>query len=381
MSAVEVLSEPELKVDADSAFYSLQWPLDVLPARGQIRAGDFQGFPEFVRKRGADPRSILERCGMDPRTIADPDAYIDCHSFVEAFEYCSTVLKDRLFGLRLARLQDPDVLGCVVALCRSAPTFRESIRCFIDYIPVVHSPGAELRLLEGEQISELRHAVQAGIGAYEQANYHGMALAVKLLRQLGGADFKPHYVSLAVDASHRESPEIEENFGCEFRRSRENAIAFPTRWLDRPVANSSKLLFRLLSGYLDRAKSTAETTIVGRVQDYVRSTLSSGHCSIEGCAKKIGISERLLQLRMNTYGLRFLDVLSQERLKLAKNYLGRLDLSLDEVAYQLGYSEQSSFGRAFRRWTGTTPQGYRDGQSYPVARLGTAEAANGSEPE
>ena len=46
---------------------------------------------------------------------------------------------------------------------------------------------------------------------------------------------------------------------------------------------------------------------------------------------------------------------------LAKEYLERQELSLDEVAFSLGYAEQSSFGRAFKRWTGMTPQNYRAG--------------------
>ena len=341
-------------------FYSLQGPLDVLPARGQIRAGDFQGFSGFVRRRGGDPRSILERYGLDPRAIVDPDSYVDCRSFVDIFEYCAGLFEDRLFGLRLARVQDPDVLGCVVTLCRAAPTVRDALLCFIKYIPVVHSPGAIVELLEGNDIAELRHVAQSEIGAHDQSNYHGMMLAVKLLQQIGGPDFRPSYVALTVAPRRRDASEIETEFRCQFRGSTRNALAFSARWLDRPITHSSKLLFKLLGGYLDRAKSLVRTTVVEQVHDYVRSSLSSGHCSIDNCAKRLGISERLLQLRMNNYGLRFVDVLQQERVMLAKGYLERNELSLDEVANLLGYSQQSSFGRAFRRWAGLTPQNYRE---------------------
>jgi AraC-like DNA-binding protein len=341
-------------------FYSLQGPLDVLPVSGQIRAGEFQGFPEFVRRRGGDPRSILERHGMDPRTIADADSYVDCHSFVAVLEYCGSLFEERLFGLRLARAQDPDVLGCVGALCRAAPTFGDAMRCFTNYIPVIHSPGARLALLEGGETAELRHEAQTDIGAHDQSNYHGMVLTVKLLRQIGGTDFRPSYVTLTVDAGRKDISEIESSVGCEFRRSDRNAIAFPARWLERRTAHCNKLLFSLLSGYLECARTTPRTTVVERVQDYVQSSLSSGHCSIENCARKLGISARLLQLRLSDYGVRFLDVLRQERIRLAKSYLERGELSLDKVACLLGYCEQSSFGRAFRRWTGSTPQSYRD---------------------
>jgi AraC-like DNA-binding protein len=333
--------------------------LGALPVEGQIRAGSFQGFPEFVRKRGGDPRSILERYHLDPCALADPDALIDCKSFVEVFEYCGTYFDDALFGLRFARMQEPDVLGCVIALCRAASTFREGIRAFIDYIPVVHSPGSEMELVEGDEVAELKYMAQTGIGVHDQSNYHGVLLAVKLLRQIGGADFRPNYVTLTAGARPKDVAEIEDSLGCKYRPASSNAIAFSARVLEQPVAHANKLLFRLLSGYLDRVKAAARTTIVQRVEDYVRGSLPSGTCSVEHCARKLGISERSLQLHMGEYGLRFSDVLQQQRIKLAKSYLAQDELSLDEVAYLLGYAEQSSFGRAFRRWIGVTPQSYR----------------------
>ena len=57
--------------------------------------------------------------------------------------------------------------------------------------------------------------------------------------------------------------------------------------------------------------------------------------------------------------MKFSDILEDQRVELARSYLERQELSLDDVAALLGYSEQSSFGRAFKRWTGSTPQRYR----------------------
>jgi transcriptional regulator GlxA family with amidase domain len=80
---------------------------------------------------------------------------------------------------------------------------------------------------------------------------------------------------------------------------------------------------------------------------------------------------------MNEHGVKFSDVLQQERVKLAKGYLKQDELSLDDVAYLLGYAEQSSFGRAFRRWTGSTPQKYRGGQQAgPAGQQAQALAQN-----
>ncbi|TAK98456.1 MAG: AraC family transcriptional regulator [Rhodospirillaceae bacterium] len=344
----------------EKLFYSLEGPLDAIPAERQMRAANFEYFPELVRDLGGDPRWILEHHGMDPRTIRDPDYFIDCKSLVDVFEYCSAIFDDPLFGLRLGSMQEADVFGSVTALCRAAPSFREALRSFIEYFPIVHSPMTIMELVEGRETAELRWTVGSDLGFNMQASYQGILLDAKLLRSIGGRTFRPSYVNLDIEVRQKDVPDIENAVGCPFHsKAGMNAIGFPIGILEQPVASSNRLLFRLLGGYLDRVKTVSRTTIVERVEDYVRGALPSGNCSIERCAKKFGTSVRTLQARLGECGLKFSDILERQRVELAKTYLEQAELSLDEVAVLLGYSEQSSFGRAFKRWTGVTPQGFR----------------------
>ena len=71
------------------------------------------------------------------------------------------------------------------------------------------------------------------------------------------------------------------------------------------------------------------------------------------------MSVRTLQAKLGDNGLSFSDILEEQRVALAQSYLKQANLALDDVAANLGYSEQSSFGRAFKRWTGVTPKQYR----------------------
>jgi AraC-like DNA-binding protein len=351
----------------DNAFYSLDGPLDSMPGSRQMRVANLSGLPRLVRSHGADPVSILERHEIDPQILRDPDQYVDCKSVVDLFEYCSASLNDPLFGLQLAQIQDPDVFGCVVALCRAAPTIRESVVSFIDYLPVTHAPDTILELVECEDTAEIRWSVGTDLGFNNQANYQAALLNLKLLRLVGGQGFRPSYVNLAVDARTRDIPELENKLGCQFHKTRsENAIAFPIGVLDQPVASSNRLLFKLVGGYLGQVKAASRTSIADRVQDYVRGSLSSRHCSIERCATKLGISVRTLQAHLGESGLKFSDILEKQRFDMAKIYLQQEQFSLDDIAAMLGYAEQSSFGRAFKRWTGQTPKLYR--QHFTLSR-------------
>lgn len=345
----------------DKVFFSLDGPLDSTPATRQMRVANLSGLPGLIRDHGGDPISILERHEIDPQLIRDPDRYVDCKSVVELFEDCSHALNDPLFGLDLAEIQDPDVFGCVTALCRAAPTVRDSVASFIDFIPVTHAPDTMLELVENDSIAEIRWSVGADLGLNQQANYQAALLNLKLLQLVGGKNFRPSYVNLAVEARQRELTKLERRLGCRFNKTQsDNAIAFPADVLDRPVKSANGLLFRLLGGYLEQVKAAARTTIANRVEDYVRGSLSSGNCSIERCAMKLGISVRTLQTQLAENGeLKFSDILERQRFEIAKTCLEQAHLSLDDVAEMLGYAEQSSFGRAFKRWTGVTPKLYR----------------------
>ncbi len=344
----------------DHFFYALEGPLDSLPASRQMRTANLSGFPGLVRSMGADPVPLLQRHEIDPQALRDPDRFVDCKSVVELFEYSSASLHDPLFGLHLAQIQDPEVFGCVTTLCRAAPTVRDAINSFIEYIPVVHSPEAMIELVEGATTAEIRWSVGADLGFNHQANYKAALLNLKLLKLVGGRGFRPSYVNLAVDTRERDIPELVKQFGCPFSGTPgHNAIAFPAELLGRPVSTSNRLVYRLLGGYLEQVKAAARCTIEHRVEDYIRGSLASGDCCIERCAMKLDISVRALQTQRAEAGLKFSDILENQRLELARTYLEQAHLSLDQVAEMLGYAEQSSFGRAFKRWTGLTPKLYR----------------------
>jgi AraC-like DNA-binding protein len=77
----------------------------------------------------------------------------------------------------------------------------------------------------------------------------------------------------------------------------------------------------------------------------------------------MGVSERTLQRRLGEEETNYATVLSEVRQSTAEKYLRKPDVSLSEVAWLLGFAEQSSFTRAFKRWTGQSPGAFRAGTS------------------
>ena len=177
---------------------------------------------------------------------------------------------------------------------------------------------------------------------------------------LNGPAFQPAYIMLTNDKHIRYQREINAIVGhpVELKAER-SAIGFELKWLDLPMSAADRLIFRLLGGYLARLKILNRANTVERVQSYVRGALPTGNCSIERCAEQMGISIRTLQIRLANHDVRYSDLVEEQRERLACIYLSQTRMALDEVAERLGYGEQTSFGRAFKRWTGMTPQKFR----------------------
>lgn len=339
--------------------FNVKGPSILPPPIGSVRSGQyFHGFKDLVGSRGGDWLKILEANEISASVVQDPDRPLDWTSAVGILDYCSRTLNDDLFGLNLASRQGAQVYSLVAALARSAPSLRHALQSISDFLPFLHSPGAEVELVVGTQTSEMRWFPGADFVTFEQANHHGLMLAIRLLAEVGGKRFKPSYVVSVSKA--RNSEAIERALGCSVRwRAPNDAVGFSSELLDEPLEFANPFVFGLLSGYLLQLKEAAGPGLVQQVEAYVAGTFRSGKCSIAGCAARLGLSTRTLQKRLTGLGANFSGIVETRRIEAAKDMLRISRTTLDDIADHLGYSEKSSFCRAFKRATETTPHAYR----------------------
>lgn len=341
-------------------FYRLDDSMHALPGKSQVRALNLLNFPEMVGQRGGNYREILERYGIDPHIAGHATKFLDCKPFVEMLEFCASNLNDPLFGYHLAQTQEADVYGSVAAYCRASPDFRTALHGLIDYLPVVHSSETCLALAEGRSVSELIWSERSNMGENVQASYQGLLLNLKILRMLQGSAFVPEYINLPRDGFDSSAAQLSDELGCVVRLSHgKSCIGFASELLDKRLQSANEPLFLLLSSYLSSLKGRLTPSLQDQVDDYVNLTLGHDEVSIEGCSARLGVSTRTLQLRLQEQGISFSAVLERHRLERAQAALKDNRLSIAEVADALGYAERTSFGRAFKRWTGLSPQQFR----------------------
>lgn len=144
----------------------------------------------------------------------------------------------------------------------------------------------------------------------------------------------------------------------------EDRLCFNAAEWRTPIEGADAALARLLEEHariLSQPNPRRATGFRADVQKAVAASPSKGG-SVEEVARALNVSVRTLQRKLVADGTTFKEVADDVRGQLAEGYLNDPKVAIAEVAFLLGFSEQSSFNRAFRRWTGQAPGQWRRGR-------------------
>lgn len=188
-----------------------------------------------------------------------------------------------------------------------------------------------------------------------------MAVWGTLTRNLVGAQISPTRIELPF-ARPRDTHCYDRFFQCELLFNREKtAVYFSHDLLGMPLRRAHDQMQSVIASELDRQltelRSTQSTnnSSIDRVRKLISIGIQSGNLSQQVVARKMNTSERGLQRHLQGFGLTFRELCDQERKKLVGTYMRNPSLSLVDVSLLAGFSDQSSFHRAFRRWFGCPP--------------------------
>ena len=150
-----------------------------------------------------------------------------------------------------------------------------------------------------------------------------------------------------------------------FGRNR-NQVVLDRRDLGVPIESADDRLLKILISYCDevlekRARNKPDD--ITKLERCIIDLLPTGEAKAKVVAKKLGMSERSLVRRLSEMGTSFSDTLQKLRYQLALKYLSQPELSLTQIAFLLGYANQSAFSAAFKRTTGSTPREIRSAPS------------------
>jgi len=131
--------------------------------------------------------------------------------------------------------------------------------------------------------------------------------------------------------------------------------------LDLQIAKADPGLCALLDRHAEEllAKYPRQDVLIDQIRAIIGVELRHGDTSLDRVAERLDTSGRTLQRKLRDHGTSHQELLDQMRRDLAMRYLAEPHMAICEVAYLLGFSESSALHRAFKRWTGMTPNEFR----------------------
>lgn len=316
----------------------------------------------WVRAHGKDPKS-LEKKYLHFRTAdgaATPD--ISLSELGALLTDAAKLLGDPLFGLHAAVGMSRGAYGLMEFGLRSAPTGRVAMEQLATY-GVLINPLVRWSLeVDGDAVS-LHHRApkKGGVGA--QGNVFTVARIVQIAREMMGDDVKPlrAWFSHDAQACPQELSAFLATTHVEFGRA-SNGVCFSAEVLERvPVGADAALNQALeLHGRAVLEKCGSVDDAYERARGAVVELLPGGAVTLARVAKRLHVTPRTLQRRLDEAGLSFAGLLGDVRRAQAERLLLRDEVPVGEVALQVGYADAAAFGRAFRGWTGVTPGQFRE---------------------
>lgn len=311
----------------------------------------------------ARARGLLDTVGLERAGAPDPSFMIGDEDYYRFFERAAAADRDpTTLPLRVGASMRTAEYGPFGFAWKSAPTLRGSFERAERYALVLTSVAAyQVEECFGGAYMTLHRAGERRLGM-RLSNEATLASIVAISREVSSEPFRPEAVHLKHGAPDRTDGH-EAYFGCPVHfgsdrdaiRVSSRALRTPNAVGDAGIANYFDTLLEAEVGTLDDA-----VPLDRRVLDRVSTSLSGGVPALSDVARDLGMSGRTLQRRLAGDGTSYQTLVDDARRRLALRILrGRDDVSLSEVTFMTGFSDQSAFTRAFRRWTGQTPGAFR----------------------
>lgn len=310
-----------------------------------------------------DRAEMLRSVGLDPGGDVRVGEMISDVAYYDLLERIAAAMGGGIeLPLRAGASMNCDDYGAFGLAWKTAPTLRDSFARAERYWRLLTSVSAYEVRTEGRDAYFVLHRDGERRMGMRMSNEATLASVASITRQVATDGFNPREVYFKHPAPASVAAH-EAYFGCRVVFESElDALLISAEALARPNRMGDEGLTQYLLGHLDEElkKVEAEETLEQMVRDAVAQSLSAGVPKMAVVARRLGLSERTLQRRLGEEGLSFQRLLEGARRELAQGLLVQSDYSLAEVAFLTGFSEQSAFTRAFKRWLKETPSAYRE---------------------
>lgn len=307
---------------------------------------------------GLNAGRILRRAELPGDLLNRHEGKLSSPEFFRFWNAIEAEADDPAFVVRLAEAMSLDAFHPAWFAATCSPNLRVAARRVGQYkrlvAPIAIDAAVDDRgLFVGVQWGDPTAECPASFAAAE------LAFMVRMARIATRAPIKP----VRIESPHKfpDAAPMEQWFGRRFERSERHGATFSIEDADRPFLTENPALWATFEPDLRRKLTELDATasLADRVRSVLLESLPAGESGIDTISSRLAISPRTLQRKLKASGTSYRAIVNDTRRELARHYLRNPNLAYAEISFLVGFDEPSSFFRAFREWTGMTPEDAR----------------------
>lgn len=310
---------------------------------------------DALRASGTDPDRVLVRVGLPPGGL--PAGRFPHAAQAPFWKAASEECGEEHVGLYLAQ-HLPAFHGLLLEyLFLSSETFGVGLRHALRYVRLLSDTLSARLDVEGD-VAVLTLGLEADTPRHFPEMLAGAV--IRLFAALTENDFRPREVRF-MHAEGAPTERYQTVYGCPVRLGAEDcALLFDAAVLDKASRHAAPELLRMHESLARRQLAEVERLdLVRQVRELIAELLVDGGATLEQVAGRLNMPARRLRERLAMAGVRFNDLITDYRCRLAKELLLKTDERIEVIVERTGFSEPSTFYRAFKRWVGETPVEFR----------------------
>lgn len=309
-----------------------------------------------LEERGLPVEPALRAAGLTRAAFKSVENRLPHANVAQLWEAAATLANDPSFGAHVAERLPLGAFDVYDYLCAASADVGEAIARIARYQRLLYDR------LHLTLVAEPRHARVVGTDPYPTLHFEEFLLTLNLVRtrQASGVDWTPERMQFQHQGRPRDG--LTRIYRCPIAfGARKTELRFAAAVLKIPFVRADSRLLEVLTRYADKllAALPARGDLVARVRGSLVQSMHHGLPNLAATAAAVRLRPRTLQRRLAMVGATYSNLVDEVRREFAFKHLADAALCLAEVGFLLHFADQSSFFRAFRRWTGETPAQYR----------------------
>lgn len=314
---------------------------------------------EAAKRSGVSSEELLGECGIDPGVLRSPDARVNKRQLIQLMLAVMHRTEDEFMGFGEGRVSKPGTFSMMAHAVINCATLEKAIRRGIKFYELFELAIVG-RLIQTQDEACIRFISHREVSFRPYVLEAVVFLTVRFLSWLIGQQIVPKRINL--DFPTLDDGEYASQFPCQVHYKQLHCeIVLDSRYMQMPLVQNALSLGKFLRSSLEELMDgdIQNASLNAQIRSIISKEFGNNFPDFSVVCDKLAMTPQTLRRRLKDENTSYQEIKDSIRKDASIYYLSKPELTIDEIALLMGFSEASSFHRAFKKWTGKTPSAYR----------------------